>query len=46
MGSIKLDFDEEVLTNRAFPQCPYYEDKNYVKSLSEEKSGPFSLYLR
>lgn len=30
VGSIKLDFDEQVLTNRTVPFYPYYEDKNYA----------------
>lgn len=46
VGSIKLDFDEEVLTNKPIPQYPYYEDKNYLKSVSAEKSGPFNQYLK
>ena len=29
VGSILLDFDEEVSTNRAMPQDPYYLDKAY-----------------
>ena len=45
VGSIKLDFDEEVLTNRPVPMLPYFHDKNYVSSLSEEKAGPFARYL-
>jgi phosphatidylserine decarboxylase len=45
VGSIKLDFDEEVLTNKAAPCFPYYEDRAYVKS-SVEKAGPFSEYLK
>jgi phosphatidylserine decarboxylase len=46
VGSVKLDFDEEVLTNKPVPQYPYYEDKNYLKSVSAEKSGPFNQYLK
>jgi len=46
VGSIKLDFDEDVCTNQAFPTYPLYEDKNYVKSVSDEKAGPFNLYLQ
>lgn len=45
VGSIKLDFDTEVLTNKAVPQFPYFEDKNYINSLSSEKAGPFYQYL-
>jgi len=45
VGSIKMDFDEEVLTNQAVPKLPYFEDKNYVPALSSEKSGPFNKYL-
>ena len=45
VGSIKLDFDEEVLTNKAVPQYPYFEDKTYVKSQSAEKASPFTKYL-
>ena len=45
VGSIKLDFDEEVLTNKPVPKYPYYEDKNYVSSLCAEKAGPFNKYL-
>jgi phosphatidylserine decarboxylase len=33
------------LTNKAVPAYPYFEDKNYVESLSNEKAGPFSRYL-
>ena len=46
VGSIKLDFDSEVLTNKAVPQYPYHEDKNYVAGLSEDKAGPFYQYLK
>ena len=31
VGSIVLDFDEEVVTNMAIPTKPYYHDKSYVK---------------
>jgi len=34
-----------VLTNKAVPSYPYFEDKNYVSSLSNEKAGPFARYL-
>lgn len=46
VGSIKLDFDEEVLTNRTIPWYPYFEDKNYVTGLSDEKASPIGHYLR
>lgn len=46
VGSIKLDFDEEVLTNRPVPFYPYFEDKNYVKGLSAEKASPLGGYLQ
>ena len=46
VGSIKLDFDEQVLTNRTVPFYPYYEDKNYVKNVSDEKASPIGTYLR
>jgi len=46
VGSIKLDFDTEVLTNKAVPMYPYHEDKNYVQELSAEKAGPFYEYLK
>jgi phosphatidylserine decarboxylase len=45
VGSIKLDFDEDVLTNRTVPVYPYFEDKNYVKGLSAEKASPIGKYL-
>lgn len=45
VGSIKLDFDEEVLTNRAVPSYPYFEDKNYISKLSDEKASPLYSYL-
>lgn len=45
VGSVKLDFDTDVLTNRALPQYPYYEDKNYIAGLNEQKAGPFYEYL-
>ena len=45
VGSIKLDFDEDVLTNRAVPFYPYFEDKNYVKAISSEKATPLGGYL-
>lgn len=46
VGSIKLDFDEEVITNRTLPTYPYYEDKNYVSGIDVQKSGPFYEYLK
>lgn len=45
VGSIKLDFDTDVLTNKAVPRYPYYEDQSYVKSMTSDKSGPFREYL-
>jgi phosphatidylserine decarboxylase len=44
VGSIKLDFDSEVLTNKAVPTYPYFEDKSYLAG-SAEKQGPFNKYL-
>ena len=41
VGSIVLDFDEDVATNQAYPQSPYYEDKVYNK----EVDSPLSRYL-
>ena len=41
VGSIVLDFDEDVATNQAYPQSPYYEDKIYT----QEVDGPLSRYL-
>lgn len=46
VGSIKLDFDEEVLTNRTVPFYPYYEDKNYAKSVGDDKATPIGYYLK
>ena len=46
VGSIKLDFDTEVLTNKMLPAYPYFEDKSYVTSSSAEKAGPFNEYLK
>ena len=43
VGSIKLDFDEDVLTNQSFPRYPFFEDKTYLQNSS--KSGPFFKYL-
>jgi phosphatidylserine decarboxylase len=45
VGSIKLDFDEDVLTNRALPTFPHFEDKSYDTSAASEKTGPFNMYL-
>ena len=45
VGSIKLDFDEEVMTNKALPRYPYFEDKDYVHTEVTEKSSPFFKYL-
>ena len=41
VGSIILDFDEDVVTNQACPASPYYEDKVYNKDIS----SPLSRYL-
>ena len=30
VGSIKLDFDDDVYTNEAVPRYPYYADKSYL----------------
>ena len=35
VGSIKLDFDEEVLTNRTFNPAPYMYDKAYIPGMKE-----------
>jgi len=45
VGSIKLDFDTEVVTNKTFNEYPYFEDKNYITNVSAEKAGPISKYL-
>ena len=45
VGSIKLDFDEEVLTNQMLPQYPYFQDKSYLTTVSAEKATPFYKYL-
>lgn len=45
VGSIKLDFDEEVETNQFLPQYPYFEDKSYMSGVSAEKASPFYQYL-
>ena len=34
------------MTNRMLPRYPYYEDKNYVSGIDEDKTGPFYEYLR
>ena len=41
VGSIKLDFDQAVSTNKSVPSYPYFNDKNYVFCTSEEKASPF-----
>ena len=41
VGSILLDFDEEVRTNMAKPNAPYYSDKAYSESASK---GPLKEY--
>lgn len=41
VGSIKLDFDTEVLTNKPVPVYPYYEDRSYAG----DKNSPFREYL-
>ena len=45
VGSIKLDYDHDVLTNQTFPRYPYYKDKSYINTDSN-KSGPFYEYLK
>lgn len=45
VGSIKLDFDTDVLTNQAVPRYPYYLDKSYSPDLDEDKQGAFRNYL-
>jgi phosphatidylserine decarboxylase precursor len=45
VGSVKLDFDEEVLTNKLLPSYPYFEDKSYLKGVSTDKATPFYKYL-
>ena len=45
VGSIKLDFDEQVETNQFLPQYPYFDDKSYLKGVSEDKASPFYKYL-
>lgn len=45
VGSIKLDFDTDVLTNKPVPRYPYYEDQTYIQNRSLEKSSPFREYL-
>ena len=41
VGSIKLDFDQEVLTNQAMPKDPYMLDKAYVK----DQKGPLDNFV-
>lgn len=41
VGSIKLDFDQDVLTNQMMPKHPYMFDKAYVK----DQKGPLSNFL-
>jgi len=43
VGSIKLDFDSDVLTNKPVPTYPFFEDKAYIDS--GVKTGPFNQYL-
>jgi phosphatidylserine decarboxylase len=45
VGSIKLDFDDDVVTNKTLNCYPYYEDKSYLKSVSSEKASPIGKYL-
>lgn len=45
VGSIKLDFDEDVVTNQALTEHPFYYDKNYVRNASDEKATPLGKYL-
>lgn len=40
MGSIKLDFDEDVVTNRTLNTDPFYYDKSYLPSMK----GPLSNF--
>mmetsp|Transcript_65447 Transcript_65447/g.90471 ORF Transcript_65447/g.90471 Transcript_65447/m.90471 type:complete len:310 (-) Transcript_65447:221-1150(-) len=42
VGSIKLDFDTDVVTNEAFPDYSMFYDKNYNEI---EDRGPFAKYL-
>ena len=44
VGSIKLDFDTEVLTNKAVPSYPFFEDKSYIATAGD-KNTPFRQYL-
>ena len=41
VGSIVLDFDEDVVTNRSMPRDPYYSDKAYRTDID----SPLDLYL-
>ena len=44
VGSIKLDFDKQLITNMTVPHFPYFEDKNY-KLNEKNRVSPFSEYL-
>ena len=46
VGSIKLDFDEDVVTNQTFCEHPYYYDKNYITNVAAEKATPVGQYLK
>ena len=39
VGSIVLDFDEDVVTNEAKPVSPYYYDKSYLKGMTSPISS-------
>jgi len=41
VGSIKLDFDKDVLTNQAMPKDPYLFDKAFVP----EQKGPLDNFV-
>ena len=41
VGSIKLDFDNDVLTNQVMPKDPYLFDKAYVK----DQKGPLANFV-
>ena len=39
VGSIKINFDEDIVTNESSPHYPYFQDKNY--SVLNESEGAF-----
>jgi len=45
VGSIKLDFDEDVATNFTFNGAPFFNDKNYLRNVADEKATPIGKYL-